>query len=74
MNLASVSGEEESMADIYAFLELDGVEGESQDSEYQKKIEVQSIAWGGSNNSSFHHGTGSGIGKGHIHEIGRAHV
>lgn len=57
------------MADIYAFLELDGIDGESQDSEYQGKIEVQSLSWGGSNNSSFAHGTGSGIGKGHVSDI-----
>lgn len=57
------------MAYIYAFLELDGVEGELQDTEYEKKIEVQSVSWGGNNNSSFHHGTGSGIGKGHVHDL-----
>ena len=57
------------MADIYAFLKLDGIEGEAQDSEHQKQIEVQSLTWGGSNNSSFQHGTGSGIGKGHINDI-----
>ena len=57
------------MADVYAFLELEGVEGEAQDSEYQGKIELQSFSWGASNNSSYAVGTGSGISKGHIHDI-----
>ena len=57
------------MAEIYAYLDLDGVEGESQDAKYQKKIEVQSFSWGAVNHSSFHHGTGSGIGKGQIQDI-----
>jgi type VI secretion system secreted protein Hcp len=57
------------MSDVYAFLKLNGVEGEAQDSEYQNQIEVQSVSWGASNNSSFAHGTGSGIGKGHISDI-----
>lgn len=57
------------MADIYAFLELEGIEGESQDSDYQNKIEVQSFSWGATNNSSYASGTGSGIGKGQIQDI-----
>ncbi|MGO9684312.1 MAG: Hcp family type VI secretion system effector [Beijerinckiaceae bacterium] len=57
------------MANIYAFLDLDGIEGESQDSEYQKKIELLSFSWGASNNSSFSAGTGAGIGKGQIHDM-----
>jgi type VI secretion system secreted protein Hcp len=56
-------------ANIYAFLELEGIEGESQDSQYTNKIELQSFAWGASNNSSFEHGTGASIGKGQIHDI-----
>lgn len=57
------------MANIYAFLELEGIEGESQDSEYNNKIELHSFSWGASNNSSYASGTGSGIGKGQIHDI-----
>jgi type VI secretion system secreted protein Hcp len=57
------------MADIYAFLDLAGIEGESQDSEYTNKIELQSFSWGATNNSSFASGTGSGIGKGQIQDI-----
>jgi type VI secretion system secreted protein Hcp len=56
-------------ADVYAFLELDGIEGESQDSKYEKKIELQSFSWGASNHSSFATGTGGGVAKGHIHDI-----
>ena len=41
------------MADIYAFLELEGIPGEAQDSAYKDKIELQSFAWGASNNSSY---------------------
>jgi type VI secretion system secreted protein Hcp len=57
------------MADIYAFLELEGVTGESQDSQYKDKIELQSFSWGATNNSSFASGTGSGIGKGQVQDI-----
>lgn len=57
------------MAQIYAFLELQGIDGESRDQEYQDKIELQSVQWGSSNHSSFEHGTGSGIGIGAMHNI-----
>jgi len=57
------------MADIYAFLELEGIPGEAQDSKYKDKIELQSFAWGASNNSSYASGTGSGIGKGQVQDI-----
>lgn len=57
------------MAQIYAFLELEGIDGESQDSDYTNKIEVQSMQWGSTNNSSFRHGTGSSIGQGDTHDI-----
>jgi type VI secretion system secreted protein Hcp len=57
------------MAQIYAFLHLEGVQGESQDDKYTDKIELQSFSWGSSNNSSFRAGTGSGIGQGDTHDI-----
>ena len=57
------------MADVYAFLELKDIEGEAQDSKYEKKIELQSFSWGATNNSSYSSGTGGNIGKGHIHDI-----
>src|SRR3979490_1154119 len=55
--------------DVYAFLELDGIEGEAQDSKYEKKIELQSFSWGASNSSSFASGTGGSTAKGQIHDI-----
>jgi type VI secretion system secreted protein Hcp len=55
--------------DIYAFLDLEGIEGEAQDSDYEKKIELQSFSWGASNNNSFSHGTGGSVSKGQIHDI-----
>jgi type VI secretion system secreted protein Hcp len=57
------------MADLYAFFDLEGIEGEAQDSDYENQIEVQSVSWGGTNNSSFKHGTGATNSKGQIHEI-----
>jgi type VI secretion system secreted protein Hcp len=57
------------MADVYAFLDLNGIEGESQDSQYTNKIELLSFSWGATNNSSYASGTGSGIGKGQIQDI-----
>ena len=56
-------------ADVFAFLELEGIEGEAQDSHYHGKIELQSFSWGASNNSSFAVGTGGSVGKGQIHDI-----
>ena len=56
-------------ADAFAFLELEGIEGEAQDSQYEKKIELQSFSWGASNSSSFATGTGGSITKGQIHDI-----
>jgi len=57
------------MADVYAFLELEGIEGEAQDSDHTGKLELQSFSWGASNNSSFAVGTGGGVSKGQIHDI-----
>jgi type VI secretion system secreted protein Hcp len=57
------------MADIYAFLKLEGVEGEAQDAKYQKHLELQSFSWGATNNSSYDTGTGPGIGTGQVHNM-----
>jgi type VI secretion system secreted protein Hcp len=57
------------MADVYAFLELEGIQGEARDSDYKDHIELQTFAWGATNNSSYGSGTGPGIGKGQIHDI-----
>ena len=57
------------MADLYAFLDLEGIEGEAQDSKYEKQIELHSVSWGATNSSSFASGTGASNSKGEIHEI-----
>lgn len=57
------------MAQIYAFLHLEGIDGESKDAAYTDKIELLSANWGSSNNSSFAYGTGSGVGQGETHDI-----
>ena len=57
------------MADIYAFLDLEGIDGEAQDAQYKDKIELHSVAFGAVNNSSFAQGTGPGIGKGKIQNV-----
>jgi type VI secretion system secreted protein Hcp len=54
---------------ICAFLELEGVKGEAQDSKFKEQIELQSFSWGVSNSSSYESGTGGNIGAGTIHEI-----
>jgi type VI secretion system secreted protein Hcp len=59
----------DSHVDIYAFLDLEGIEGEAQDAQYKDKIEIQSVSFGAVNNSSFAQGTGAGIGKGRIQNI-----
>jgi type VI secretion system secreted protein Hcp len=56
-------------ADVFAFLELEGIEGEAQDSEYEGKIELQSFSWGATNSSSFAVGSGGSVAKGQIHDI-----
>ena len=57
------------MAEVYAFLDLKDIPGESEDSQYTNKIELLSFSWGSVNNSSFATGTGSGIGKGQVQDI-----
>jgi type VI secretion system secreted protein Hcp len=57
------------MAEICAFLELEGVKGEAQDSKFKDQIELQSFHWGVSNSSSYESGTGGNIGAGTIHEV-----
>lgn len=57
------------MADVYAFLELDGIKGEAKDKDFENKIALESFSWGAANNSSFATGTGAGIGKGQIQDM-----
>ena len=57
------------MAEIYAFLKLEGVDGETPDAHYEKHLELQSFSWGATNNSSYSTGTGPGIGTGQVHNM-----
>jgi type VI secretion system secreted protein Hcp len=57
------------MADICAFLKLEGVVGEAQDANYEEHIELQSVSWGATNNSSYSTGSGPGIGTGQVHNM-----
>lgn len=57
------------MPDVYAFLELEGIEGESQDVQYTDKIELLSVQFGAINRSSFGSGTGVSVGKGQLKDI-----
>jgi type VI secretion system secreted protein Hcp len=57
------------MADIYAFLKLEGVDGEAQDSNYENHLALESFSWGATNNSSYKTGTGPGVGTGQVHNM-----
>jgi type VI secretion system secreted protein Hcp len=57
------------MAEILAFLKLDGVEGETGNDHYTEHLELQSFSWGASNNSSYSTGTGPGVGAGQVHNM-----
>ncbi|MEX0731309.1 MAG: type VI secretion system tube protein Hcp [Aquisalimonadaceae bacterium] len=52
-----------------SFLELDGIEGESADSQHADSIEVVSWSWGASNSGSMHEGKGGGAGKASFQDI-----
>jgi len=45
------------------YLELDGIQGESQKTGSENQIEIHSWSWGANNSSSVGFGTGSGTGK-----------
>jgi|SRR6267154_1998460 len=56
--------------EIYAFLHLEGIEGEAEDSKFPKHLALQSVGWGATNNSTYSHGTGpTSKNKGHLHDI-----
>ncbi len=57
------------MAKFDAFLKIDGVEGESEDSKHKKEIEVLSFHFGASNASSMGMGGGGGTGKADVHDL-----
>ena len=51
------------------FLDITGVKGESKKKDFEDKIEVESVSWGGSNPTSFATNTGGGVGKVHLQDI-----
>jgi type VI secretion system secreted protein Hcp len=52
------------------FLNIEGeIEGESQDKEHAKEIDVLAWSWGASNAGSFHHGGGGGSGKANFQDL-----
>ena len=51
------------MAQFDAFLKIDGIEGESQDSTHKGEIEIDSWSWGETNSGTMHSGGGGGAGK-----------
>src|SRR6516225_10102368 len=52
-----------------AFLKLQGIEGESQNSKHKGEIEVLSFSWGISSPGSLANGGGGGAGKVTVHEF-----
>ncbi|HTE93136.1 MAG TPA: type VI secretion system tube protein Hcp, partial [Bradyrhizobium sp.] len=59
------------MADeIFAFLHLEGIEGEVEDSKYKNCLALLSVGWGATNSSSYSQGTGpTSQSKGQLHDI-----
>src|SRR5262245_24315986 len=57
------------MAKADMYLKIDGIEGESEDSQNPKQVEVLSWSWGESNAGSFAHGGGGGTGKVNMQDI-----
>jgi type VI secretion system secreted protein Hcp len=57
------------MAQVDAFLKLDGIRGESQDSRHKGEIEVLNWSWSLTNSGSAHYGAGMGAGKVQIGDV-----
>jgi type VI secretion system secreted protein Hcp len=57
------------MAQVDAFLKLEGIKGESTDSKHKEEIEVLSWQWGMANEGTGHYGGGSGAGKVQVSDI-----
>jgi type VI secretion system secreted protein Hcp len=51
------------------FLELDGINGESVDSEHKGKIDILAWSWGIANTGTFQHGSGGGGGKSSFQDL-----
>jgi type VI secretion system secreted protein Hcp len=57
------------MAQVDAFLKLDSIKGESQDSKHSGEIDVQNWNWALTNSGSAHYGQGAGAGKVQVGDI-----
>lgn len=57
------------MAQVDAFLKLEGIKGESTDSKHKDEIEVLNWSWGMQNAGTGHYGAGSGAGKVQVSDI-----
>jgi type VI secretion system secreted protein Hcp len=57
------------MAQVDAFLKLEGIKGESSDSKHTNEIEILNWSWGMQNAGSGHYGAGSGAGKVQVSDI-----
>jgi type VI secretion system secreted protein Hcp len=57
------------MAQVDAFLKLDGIKGESQDDKHQGEIEILNWSWSLTNTGSAHYGQGAGAGKVQVGDI-----
>ena len=57
------------MADTYFFLKLDGIKGESQDTDHSGEIDILSFSEGITNAGSFDEGTGGNTGQANFSEV-----
>jgi type VI secretion system secreted protein Hcp len=57
------------MANFDAFLKIDGINGESQDSKHAGEIELLGYGWGESQSGSFSSNSGGGSGKVHFQDF-----
>jgi type VI secretion system secreted protein Hcp len=57
------------MAAVDLYLELEGVKGESKDKDHKDQMELQSWAWGVSNQGYYGTGTGGAKGKGQVQDL-----
>ncbi|GAA0404449.1 type VI secretion system tube protein Hcp [Cocleimonas flava] len=55
------------------FLKLDGIDGEAQDAEHKKEIDVLAWSWGASQSGTTHMGAGGGGGKANVEDVSFTH-
>ena len=52
------------------FLKIDGLEGESQDKDHGKEMDILAWSWGSSSSGTMHVGGGGGAGKAAVQDVG----